>query len=64
MTMIEELKRASHVTEGQPCKLSKSTVLDTIRAMRAPEEIATMPVGINWPAEATRMRELAREATK
>lgn len=64
MTMIEELKRASHVTEGQPCTISKSTALEAIRAIRTLEEIAVMPIGINLHAEATRMRELAREAVK
>jgi hypothetical protein len=62
--LIYELKTAAQVTEGQPCRVSKSALLDAIRALRALEEIAIMPVGINWPAEATRMRELAREATK
>lgn len=62
--LMEQLKQASHVSENVQCKLSKSTVLDAIRAVRALEEIAIMPIGINWPAEATRMRELARGAVK
>ena len=62
--LIYELKTAAQVTEGQPCRVRKSALLDAIKAQRALEEIAIMPLGINLHAEATRMRELAREVVK
>ena len=62
MKLVDQLKAVSRVPEGQVCALRKSTVLDIIRALRALEEIADMPIGRNPNAEATRMRELAQNA--
>jgi len=57
--VIEELKAAGRGPELSRATISKAAALASIKAIRAAQAIAAVPIGRNWPAEAVKMREMA-----
>jgi hypothetical protein len=57
--VIEELKAVARAPELSRATISKGAALAALKAIRANQAIALVPIGRNWPGEAVRMREMA-----